>query len=281
MRNKRDAALRAIGDEEVEDGRSVRVPMMLMDGRRPGLDLADAQRAVMRQPMTPWRSGYALLTDEQVAARQAARQGMIDRATSAWRMDAKRRKPDNDDEDGDNNDRKRAADAGDQRKAAIAARNGYVKRLTDAWKRPPTRDFAEPDAHSYQWEWQRHMRNMSAGDPYSVTDPDRAKAVESQLEITCGKRDLTPRSPNHGNVSAGPGSDVTEADVEKRRQRQHAEFSRQLENAWKNPPGISPRENAIVGAGPRSRVVGPTRGYTDPPAALRIERQGERWRGGR
>jgi hypothetical protein len=207
---------------------------------------------------------------------------MIDRATSAWRMDAKRRKPDDDDEDGDNNDRKRAADAGDPRKAAIAARNGYVKRLTDAWKRPPTRDFAEPDAHSYQWEWQRHMRNMSAGDPYSVTDPDRAKAVESELEITRGKRNLstTPRSASAG---PGPGGNVMEAEaaVEQRRQRQHAEFSAKLSEAWKTPRGLSPRENAIVGAGPRSMVVEPARGRTDPREAGRIERHCEKWRHGR
>jgi hypothetical protein len=51
-------------DDEVEDGRSVRVPMMIMDGYRPG---------------------YVQLTDVQIAKRREARDEMIKRGERAWR----------------------------------------------------------------------------------------------------------------------------------------------------------------------------------------------------
>jgi hypothetical protein len=68
-------------DEVVRDGESVRVPMFLCDG------------------MDGRRSGYLQYTDAQNEMRRSARQGMIDRAQNAWRMDARRKKLPPDDED--------------------------------------------------------------------------------------------------------------------------------------------------------------------------------------
>jgi hypothetical protein len=69
MRNKRDAVIRIVSDDddEIPDGRSVRVPMVLMDS------------------MAGHRPGYVQLTDEQVAMRREARDAMIRRAENAWR----------------------------------------------------------------------------------------------------------------------------------------------------------------------------------------------------
>jgi hypothetical protein len=70
-------------------------------------------------------------------------------------------------------------------------------------------------------------------------------------------------------------------DAQARRDRAYRDYTTRISEAWKNPPGVSRAENAIVGAGPRLMVVEPTRGRTDPSAASRIERQAEQWRGGR
>jgi hypothetical protein len=91
-RNQHDGYLVENDGDVAKDGETVHTRMMMFDsmsGRRPG---------------------YATLTDEMIAKRQEARQGMIDRATSAWRMDAKRKPPD-DDEDPDNDDDQDEQDA--------------------------------------------------------------------------------------------------------------------------------------------------------------------------
>jgi hypothetical protein len=203
-----DAALRVVGDEVARDGETIRTRLMLMDS---------ATNA------TPWRSGYAMLTDAQVAARQAARQGMIDRATNAWRMDT------------DNRDRRAAVNqngsvarpivhgaVADARAAVNDARSRYVARLQDAWKRPVSfRDGVQPSGHT--------RPGFDPREPSGVTDPDAAASIERQVEVTRGALASTPRS-----VSAGSGASVVreaEISVEKRRQAQQAAYSAKLSEA--------------------------------------------------
>src|SRR5262245_13658044 len=63
-------------DEVAVDGEVVKVRFELMDG---------VQRQIAGWTFDGHRPGYLALTDEQIAARQEARDAMIDRATSAWR----------------------------------------------------------------------------------------------------------------------------------------------------------------------------------------------------
>jgi hypothetical protein len=132
-KNKRDGYL--VPDDDVaRDRETVRVPMLLFDaatgGRRPG---------------------YATLSDQAIADRQAARMEFIDRAEQAWRgvtnADARRKKRNDDEGDpnGDEDDEPDFGasvekDAGDVRARSIAARDAYVASLREAYRRPGGRD---------------------------------------------------------------------------------------------------------------------------------------------
>jgi hypothetical protein len=113
-RSKRSSDGRYLDDPVIEDGGSVRVPMMLCDS------------------LVGYRPGHWVrpLTDAQVAA-----------------FDARRRKPDpEDDPNEDDND-----DANDVRAPARKARDAYVRQLQDAWRTPTPnrlRDCSEPDNSS-------------------------------------------------------------------------------------------------------------------------------------
>jgi hypothetical protein len=126
------------------DGERVSVPLALMDG----------------QPMTtPARPGFATLDAEQVAARRSARQEMIDRSVTAWRMDARKKPPkdDPDDPDGDEIEHEWEPEF-DARAARKAARDGYIARLTDAWRSPV--DAAQPDLGTPPDElMRRHLKS--------------------------------------------------------------------------------------------------------------------------
>jgi hypothetical protein len=200
----REVHIRFDDDGEVEDGRGVRVPMMLCDGYRPG---------------------YVQVSDAHIEMRRRARAEMIDRATQAW-VDGGRvrhREP-RDDYDEDNlrreRDRRRNYDArGRVNDAAAydiadAARTAsylaMCQRLQDAWKSRPA-DAAQPDMSSRPEELMSyHLR----------TEPDEPAAAQA------------------------------------RRDRAWAAYKDQLSTAW-------------------------MRGRTDPREADVIERQGEKWRGGR
>jgi hypothetical protein len=156
----------AFGDDPViEDGGSVRVPMMICDsnkllGHRPG-----------------W---IAPLSEEQIAARQE----MIDAATGAWRgsgarnlaLDS-RRKPDPDDDPDEDDEDQDIADA-----RRFASREAYVAGLRDAWRGNRTatgqfrtgtvhRDGAEPDNSSSAEAMRAHLRG---------SDPKTAAEIKEQ-----------------------------------------------------------------------------------------------------
>jgi hypothetical protein len=117
----------------------------------------------------------------------------------------------------------------DARTAASDAYLDMVKRAESAWKRPPTRDFAEPDYGTRPPDLQLMRRG-----PLPHDDP--GAALERHL-------------------FSGPGSDQPGESETAQRKRDDAyqKYVNGLQNAWK----------------------------TNPRAAVQIERQGERWRGGR
>jgi hypothetical protein len=91
------------------------------------------------------RSGYwvAPLTTDQIAARRAAldsRQRLIDETASAWKMDKRRKPPDDDPDDPDDPDEdqedSRRGSLADARALRDAARSEYVRRLQIDWRRP-------------------------------------------------------------------------------------------------------------------------------------------------
>src|SRR6516162_8598002 len=126
MTKKRDG--KYINDFVVEDGDSVRVPVMICDS------------------LAGYRPGFVQLSDEQIKARWESRDGMIRSAEKAWRSssspiarpietataredesarwkdlaDGRRRKPPDDDEDDDDDD------TNDVRAPARKARDAYV-----------------------------------------------------------------------------------------------------------------------------------------------------------
>ena len=212
-------------DDELEDGRTVRVPLVVMDAdlshHRPGFRVSDEASK---------SSSLADLDAARDAAR-SARDAWIKQTTDAWRMDAKRKKPPPDDDDDDGAAKKgsrrlspdRSGDTADARQAARDAYDAMCSRLTNAW-RTPVRDAPEPDSGTPPEELMRRH----------TFDPD--------------------------------------ADVQARRDRAHADYVTRTTNAWRNPPGVTPQQTAIVGAGPKSMVVEPARGRTDPDRAGEVER---------
>jgi hypothetical protein len=175
-----------VGYDEARDGERVRVPMLLMDGA------------------TPWRPGYAMLSDTEVAKRQEARSAWIGRMCDAWRGQKVSETETFPMADQRRDDRSIA----DARKGATAAYHRMVTRLGNAW-RTPVGDGVEPSGHT--------RPGIDPREPSGVTDPDAAERTEATLERTRGKR--------------GP---VTEADVERFRLRQDAKNRQRLANAWRH-----------------------------------------------
>jgi hypothetical protein len=154
-------------DDEIDDGRTVRVPMLVMDGHRPG---------------------YAQLTDQQVADRERARSDWIKQTTDAWRspqrdvVDARKRRPpddDVDDDDEDTDDCSAGRNARDARTAAQDARDAYVRRLCDAW-RTPSCDAAGPDAGTQLLH--RHLRGTEEDDNAAAAREKSYAAYKARLE---------------------------------------------------------------------------------------------------
>jgi hypothetical protein len=243
-----DGLLGELSDFAVaRDGQSVRVPMLWMDSSMAG-----------------HRNGYALLTDEQVAKRQEARSAYVRDLSSAWRLDAKRKKPDDEDEDDDVEDRgrgrRRSNDRAiaDARAAARASYDSMCARLQQGW-RTPFSDGVEPSG--------RTRPGFDPREPGGETDPDRAAAMESQIERWKGLNAATP-----GSVSSGPGSGASvrqvEIDLEKRRQATAAAYSAKISESWKNPAAARPPQTANIGAGPRAVVQ---RVGADPARAVGVE----------
>jgi hypothetical protein len=163
------------------------------------------------------RPGYATLSDQQIADRQAARRGFIDRAEQAWRgplsqrceTDARRKKRD-DDEDDEPDFGASAEKIEDVRARSIAARDAWVAGLQRPSPSPnrtsglptgstrhPTRD-AEPDLSRHlrtEPDDDAQARRDAAAAEYAAnlsnawkTNPRAAVAIERIGEQTRGGR---------------------------------------------------------------------------------------------
>jgi hypothetical protein len=269
-------------NDEVEDGTTLRVRMQEMPFLRDSkpTQLTDTFH-VDDADLDAHRPGYRILGDKARETVRNARQEMIDRTTSAWRMDdARRRKADPDDEDDDDDDedqqdarsrdarkfarpsqegshagRHQAANQDarlgatgssllDIRRPALEARAAYVRDLQTAWRRPATQVTPDPIRRTYE--------------------PKRAIGPRS------AKPQLAPRDGAQPDLGGRP------EDME--------EFYRKrdlaLSEAWKTPTGRMTPQTARTAPGPAGFIEATASG--DPAArAAAIERQGERWRGGR
>jgi hypothetical protein len=136
-------------DDEVEDGRTVRVPMMIMDGRR--VNLTDTVRFEDGQP-------------HFLRAADAASQSSTFADVESPSL----------------------GDVRTARDAARAARDRWIAEMCDAWKRPPARDAAQPDVGTRPEELmlRRHLFG-APGDP----DPGEAHAVAWRREEAERARD--------------------------------------------------------------------------------------------
>jgi hypothetical protein len=198
------------------------------------------------------RPGYARPSNDQIAARRASRSEMIDASRDAWRSADARKKPPPDDPDEDDDDDDRT-DPRDARASATAEYRRMCSRLTDAWRSPPARDFAEPDQGTRPEDLALMRRR-----PLPHDDP--AAALRSHL-------------------SAGPGSDRPD-EVAARKARAYQDYTTELANAWRNPPGVRSPQRSLAGPGPSALIKAASSG--DPTErAEEIEKLGERWRGGK
>ena len=138
-------------DEIVRDGQSVKVPMTIMDSRRPVSFDAAAHQPGFRSDTASYLEAYrrscadvalpsGRVSDADV---RAARSAWIEDTTSAWKADARKKKPPDDDGDDDDDDDDNRGSSLNRNKQSDS-RDDYVKRLTDAW-RTPVRDAAQPD----------------------------------------------------------------------------------------------------------------------------------------
>jgi hypothetical protein len=113
-------------DFVVDEGREVRVPLWAADSFR-----ADLVRSFgATDALDVHRPGFRVAGSTTRDSVSSARQEMIDRARSGWRMDKRRPPDDDDDDDEDDLDREVGAD----RARAIRARRGMIDRAANAWR---------------------------------------------------------------------------------------------------------------------------------------------------
>jgi hypothetical protein len=124
------------------DGESVNVPSLLMDGRRVirgdarpeaqavlrALADAQSQRRGMADAAAAWaghRPSFAMPTADQIRRRNEAYNSYVTRITNAWKMDARRVKPDPDEDNNGNGDYPDNGEFEDER-------SRYIFNLTNA-----------------------------------------------------------------------------------------------------------------------------------------------------
>jgi hypothetical protein len=143
-------------DEIVRDGQSVKVPMTIMDARRSVSFDAAAHQPGYRTDTASYLEAYRRscadvappsyrVSDAAVSDVRAARSAWIEDMTAAWKADARKKKPPDDDDDDDDDGDEPISKSSRSTDPRTVARDAYVKHLTDAWKRTPVRDAAQPD----------------------------------------------------------------------------------------------------------------------------------------
>jgi hypothetical protein len=243
-RRPRDAY---IFNDPLADQTELIVPITCCDslaGHRPGYwvrPLTDAQVAAFDARR---RLRSSQTTRDLAAVRDAARSRWLADLNSAWRMDAKRKPdPDDDDDDDDDDDRESPTDRAPARKA----RDAYVRWLSDQWRPPVVRNPDHGGTSS-------GVRMMFSRD---VSGPGPAATLPAPAAGSAPKRPV-------------PGDDDT-------REQQYAQRCRDLENAWKSPPGARAPQVVEVGPGIASHVA---KVGANPSRAAGIERAREVVHGG-
>jgi hypothetical protein len=185
-----------------KDGRSTRVPVMLMDS----LQRLVAQKrwpVLSDVNLDDHRPHHPELSPELRGFRAATRSEYVAGLQDAWRSPAQRAKSDAVD---------RARDPAEARAAATASYHSMCARLQDAWRRPPIyQDRAEPDLNSRPEE----LASYSApGEPDAGFPPPDDNA-RNQAKRDAIYKDYVARlssawqqtvGPGLGNVGTGPNN---------------------------------------------------------------------------
>jgi hypothetical protein len=271
-----DDVIRVVADDDdddiVRDGERVRVPVLLMDSTRPTFDAAAHQpgfRTDAESYLRAYReycrdAGHSSLDCVSAADARAERSRWISDMQRAWRMDARKRQPDPDEEpdDGDDDDGREPLGSDGQYNRQFRSRRKIGQTALPFESHADAR-MAARDAYDSMCSRLRSAWRMPVARPASDA---------SQPDLSTPPDELMRR---HTSDPADP------ADVQARRDRIYRDYTTALSEAWKNPPGVHPGESAIMSGGPKSMVVEPARGRTDPAAARQHEGEIERWKGGR
>jgi hypothetical protein len=150
MRNRNRDSYQFDDDDEIEDGRSVRVPMLVMDGRR--VNLTDTVRFEDGQPHFV-RAVDAASESSTFADVESPRLGDVRTARDAVRV----------------------------------ARDRWIADMCSAWKRPPTRDAAAPDLGSRPEELMR--RHLWGPDDDGKPDSSERRRLTERREESQRERD--------------------------------------------------------------------------------------------
>jgi hypothetical protein len=231
-----------------KDGETIRTPMFLQDSNRTQLrDTFALDGADLGQ----FHPGYRVLGDAQRAAVRNARDRWIADMSSAWKMDARKRKPPDDDEDEDNNDEdengtgdrhpKKADDAGRYqaadrdarqygsdprrdgldalRRPALEARAAWIRALGDAWR--TTGGNHDAGVARFRLE-----RTQALGEAGSSSADRNGREIQKAVEASSS-------GPGKPAMSATDAS-CASANVA------YAESVKRLQDAWKRPGGYQP-----------------------------------------
>jgi hypothetical protein len=239
-------------DFEVADGESVRTPLFLTDTVRFENHQPHFVRATagVDLDLADHQPGFRYATDAARAAVRDARQEMIDKATSAWRT--RRRRKDDDDDDDDDGDRYKTEVMGAAgQNETNPSRIGVSSLSVRSWRGDDARSIADARAavtRSYH-QMCRRLQDAWKSGPMDASQPDTGSSL---AEIRAHERGEPPESAmlrRHLSTEASAGAQA------------------KRDAAW----------NAYKDRISRAYL----QGRTDPRAATQIERQGERWRGGR
>ena len=162
------------------------------------------------------------------------------------------------------------------RDAVRDARREMIDRATTAWRNDARRKPPDDDDDDEDDERERHSDdargNADARASYDAKCARLRDAWRRPVDVAQPDLGTRPEELMRRHARTEPDDDA-----QARRDRAYQDYTTTLAEAWRNPPGVSPAERAIVGGGPRSMVVE----RTTPDAATRIEQQREQWRGGR
>jgi hypothetical protein len=221
MKNKHKPRDGYYPEHIAQDGEEIHHPLYLADGYR--RDLVQSFGAV--PDLSLHQSGYRVADQATRDKVRVARQEMIDRARSGWRMD-KRRPPDDDDDDDDDEDdlRREGTDSrslADIRAPAIKAREAWVRSLSDAWRSPVATLPAYPETRI-------HGLPKPGARPFA--------------------RDVTAAGP--GKAATLPPSEAD--DPQERRDAAWNRWKDEQQNAWRSVgpgPGQAGASSSYRGAG--------------------------------